>query len=503
MFLLVGLLTFSQQNQYNVYEIGKGEIFKTDYFYLDYFYDNLLIAVPLKDNVNYDYADLTGIINLKEKVILPFQYRNIEKVRDDYKLFKEKIPLLAISNGSGRALFKMIDNNFQQMSDFKYLKFRPFLFNGNYLMAYNGYCQILNLKDTTVFKTKFVEIEPLTVDLISTKNVDYKWGVINKKGDTILSNQYNRIRRITNELASVEKRNSIGVLNNEGVLIIPPLFRKIDLSKTRILAQTFNNENIHQNELFGAFDLNGNLKIPFEYDLLKKGVCDEIIAYKNGKIGVISENGNTIIDFKYDSIEPIFGTYYLVENDYGRGLLTSNNKNILQVKYQKIFPISKNEILFTEKGRWNKISFSDNYERSRIKTTNLKANHDFSYLETFSTSENEWIINSDFFVIKNLANYGIIDRNQKIIIPIINNTKLKYFDGKFFDFEKKYTAKGIELLDTDLSRNYYDDDISFKKTIIAKKGEKYGVVNIDGKVVIPFQYSYIQNIDGHKFIIQK
>lgn len=538
-FLLLGLNTFSQQNKYNVYEIGKGEIFKTDYYYLDYIYKNLLIAVPLKDGVNYDYADLTGIINLNEKVMLPFQYRNIERVRDDYKLFKEKIPLLAISNGSGRALFKMIDNNFQQISDFKYLKFRPFLFDGNYLMAYNGYCQILNLKDTTVFKTKFVETEPLTTDLISTKNMDYKWGAINKKGDTVLTNQFDRIREISNVLASVEKRDSIGVLNNEGVLIIPPLFRRIELSKTRILTQTFNNgkkikidenlqlklsdwtatikkngkihalinsinnENIHQIGLFGAFDLNGNLKIPFEYDLLKKGVKNEIIAYKNGKIGVISENGNTIIDFKYDFIEPIFETYYLVENDNGQGLFTSNNNNILQVKSQKIFPISKNEILFTEKGRWNKILFSENYEKSNVKTTNLKANYNFSYLESFSDLENKYVNNTDFFVIKDLDNYGIIDRNLKIIIPIINEEKLEYFNGKFFDFKRKYTAKGIELRDIDLSKNYYDDDISFKKTIIAKKGEKYGVVNMDGKVVIPFQYSYIENIDGQKYIVKK
>lgn len=538
-FLFLGIVGFSQQNTYNVYEIGKGELFKTDYFYLDYFYDNLLIAVPLKDSVNYDYADLTGIIDLKEKVILPFQYRNIEKVRDDYKLYKEKIPLLAISNGSGRALFKMSNNNFSQMTDFKYLKFRPFLFAGNYLMAYNGYCQILNLKDTTIFKTKFVETEPLTRDLISTKNMDYKWGVINKKGDTVLNNQFSRIREISDVLVSVEKRDSIGVLNNDGTLIIPPLFRRIDLSKTRVLTQTFNNgkkieidenlqrklsdwtatikknekthtvinsinnENIQQIGFFGAFDFNGNLKIPFNYDLLKKGISNEIIAYKNGKVGVISENGNIIIDFKYDYIEPAFETYYLVENDNGQGLFTSNNKNILQIKPQKIFPISKNEIWFTEKGVWNKITFSGNYEKRHIKPTKLTADYDFSYLETFSTLENKYINNSDFFLIKNLGNYGIIDRNQKIIIPIINDEKLKYFNGKFYDFEKKYTAKGIELQDIDLSKNYYDDDNNFKQTIIGKKGEKYGVVNMDGKVIIPFQYSHIQNIDGHKFIVKK
>ena len=473
--------------------------------------------------------------------MLQFQYRNIEKVRDDYKLFKEKVPLLAISNGSGIALFKMINSNFQQMSDFKYLKFRPFLFDGNYLMAYNGYCQIINLKDTTVFKTKFVETEPLTTDLISTKNMDYKWGIINKKGDTVLSNQFDRIRGISNELASVEKRDSIGVVNNDGVLIIPPIFRKVELSKTRILTQTFNNgkkikidenlqlklsdwsviikkngkthaiinsinnENIYQIGLFGAFDYNGNLKIPFEYDLLKKGIDNEIIAYKNGKIGVISENGNTIIDFKYDSIEPIFETFYLVENDNGQGLFTSNNKKILKIKSQKIFPISNNEVLFTEKGKWKKILFSKNFENNIVKNTDLKDSYDFSYLETFSDSERGFFNSTDFFLVRDsdLDNYGIIDSKQKIIVPIENEDKLRSFNGKIFEFKRKYTLKGIELRDIDLSRNYYDDNISFKKTIIAKKGEKYGVVDMEGKIAIPFIYSYIQNIDGQRFIVTR
>ena len=537
-FLLIGLITFSQRKAYNVYEIDKGEILKSDYFYLDHFYNNLLIAVPLKDNIDYDYADLTGVIDLEEKEILPFKYRNIEKLRDDYELFKEKIPLLAISNGSsGRAIFQMNNNNFQQLTDFKFLKFRPFLFDGNYLMAYDGYSQILNLNDATILKTKFVEIEPLTSDLISTKNMDYKWGVINRKGDTILTNTFDRIRAISNVLASLEKRDSIGVLNNEGTLIIPPLFKKVELSKTRILMQTFNNgkkikiddnlqlkfskwtttikkngkiqaiinsinnEDIQQIGLFGAYDFDGKLKIPFAYDLLTKGINNEIIAYKNGKVGVISENGQTIIDFKYDSIEPIFETYYVVENDNGQGLFTTNNKNILQVKSQKIFLNSKNEILYTEKGRWNKILLADNFEKISVKTTNLKADYDFSYLKSYSDLEKDYMKNTDIFVVEDLGRYGIIDKNQKIIVPIVNNKKLEFFNGKYFDFDRKYTAKGIELKEIDLSRNYYDDDKSFKKTIIAKKGEKYGVVNMDGKIVVPFKYSYIQNIDGQKFIV--
>ncbi|NML72086.1 hypothetical protein HHL23_20165 [Chryseobacterium sp. RP-3-3] len=160
-FLFILLKLNAQPVGYNVFEVNKGEMLKKDYQYLEYLFDNLLVAVPLNNEItDYSYENLTGIIDLHENIITPFQYRNISKIRDDYSLYNKNIPLINISNGKGMALFTLGNRILKKITEFEYLKFRPFLFDGKYLSAYNGYCQIINLENGDLIKTQFVEVDP-------------------------------------------------------------------------------------------------------------------------------------------------------------------------------------------------------------------------------------------------------------------------------------------------------------------------------------------------------
>lgn len=525
-------IIYSQKSQYNVYEIGKGEIFLKEYFYLEHFYDNLLIATPLKDSVDYDYADLTGIIDLKEDIKLPFKYRNIEKIRDDYKLYKKSRPFMALSNGRGRALFGYSNEIFKQITNFEYLKFRPYLFDGDYLMAYNGYCQLLDLDSEKILKTQFVEAEPLTKGLVATKNMDYNWGVINKKGDTILANDFDRIYKLSDSIITFEKRDSLGIINSNGRIILPPIFKKITNSNSLIIAQTFNNgkkiiideklkqklskwtvkirngnklnyvinsidNKINQNGFFGAFDLSGNLKIPFNYSILEKGIENQLIAKKDKHYGIISDREKIITNFVYDDIKLIFDIFYLLKHN-GKTGLSTDTKTVFDTKYSEIFPISKNIVLVNENKTWYKVTLDNNYKVIRKEKTNLNPKFNFNYLESY-----KFLFSKDFFSVNYNNFYGIIDKNLKIIVPINNQKEPRYFFSKYFELDKNYTVNGVLLEGIDLSRNYYDDSYSFINTIICTKNKKYGVVDTNGKILIPFQYSYIQNIDGSRFIVQK
>ena len=89
LFCLFNGILMAQNSTYNVYEIGKGEILKKDYHYLLSINDKFLAATIIKEETDYLYADLTGIIDLKENVFLTFEYRNIEKIRDNYNLYKK------------------------------------------------------------------------------------------------------------------------------------------------------------------------------------------------------------------------------------------------------------------------------------------------------------------------------------------------------------------------------------------------------------------------------
>lgn len=530
----------SGQKGYNIYQIGKGEILKNDYYYLEPLVNDMLIAVPLVDSVvDYDHADLSGVINFNETEIIPFQYRNIQIVRDIYKLYKEKIPLLAISNGSGRALFKYNNSTFEQMTDFSFLKFRPYLFDGDYLAAHRWNCHVLNLKDTSLFKTKFDDFSPLTSNLVATEDVYNGWGIMNKKGDTILQNQYDKIGLVNDSLIFYQRNDSIGLLKTDGDEFLPNKFNRVVGIKNRLLAQKFPNgrqteytdpvkdrlslskvivkngeetiyksysydeDNIKQNGFFGAYDFQGNLKIPFEYDLLVKGIEPEVLANKNGKFGVVSEDGVPLIDFLYDDIQIIMDQFYLVKNENGQGLFTRNNKQILELKPQKIFPISKSEVLHTENNFWYKTSFSKDYKIKKQKQTELTANYDLSYLEISDPNSRGLLLDTNYFAISNGQRFGIINKNQKLIVQIANITEPKYSNGKFFELDQLYTIKGGTLVNVEIGESTFEDGSKNRKTLIVKKGGKYGVINLKGKTIIPFNYSAIQKLNDKKFLVYK
>lgn len=534
-FITAGL--FAQNSEYTIYQKGKGEILQNKYFYLDHYIDDLFIAVPLRDSVDYTYADLTGIINIKEQVKLPFEYRNIEKVRDDYNMYKGAAPLLAISNARSRALYQFNSSGFQSLTDFKYLKFRPYLFDGQYLMAYNGFGQILNLQTKEIIGTKFTELLPVNKDLVIGVEVFGKSGLLNKQGDTILLPIYDRIQPTSEQLLVVQQGQSFGVLDVKGEQVLPIIYSNITLSASTIIAESFQEvkhiepvyaveidqvmdfDMVKQEEecskpfryplnysknrefynLHGAFDFYGNQKIPFEYYYLTKGIFDEIIANKNGKMGVISEDEKVIIDFQYDDITMFFNGLYLVSKGDKQGLFTQNGKKLLEVKYKDIFPMSAHSVLVLENGKWIKVSYESSYKKYTSKKTNLNADYSFAYMDTFNRASSTYEKNTDFFVVLQCSNSGIIDKDLNIVIACEHSEIPRYFNEKYFKFEKTYTIKGVELKQIDLSK----DDAQFKGVIIGIKDGKYGVVNDMGDVVVPFEYSYIQCIDEDRFVVKK
>jgi len=527
LFCLFNGILMAQNSTYNVYEIGKGEIFKKDYRYLLSINDKFLAATIIKEETDYLYADLTGIIDLKENVFLPFEYRNIEKIRDNYNLYKKENPLLvAVSNGKSRALYKFEDNTFKELTDFKYFKFRPFLFDGNFLTCSDN--QILNLNNGKIIKTAFLEIKPLTNNLAATKDKNYKWGIIDKTGTVILNNDFSEIRNYDIPLISIEKRDSVGVVNNNGQIIIPPVFYNIKYTENLILAGTFNNgekfkinkklkeklsnwnTTITKNNkntpkiyslnnlkfkqigLYGAFSQDGKLIIPFEYNLLEKGIDTEVIVYKDNKVGIFSENGKKIANIKYDAIKVALNTFYIVEENNKYGILTKNGKQLLETKYKNVFPISETEILYLENNFWYKISYNKKLSEYETQKTELTSNYTFQYFREHSNNQ------KNYYIAKKHGKYGVIDNQLNFLIACINPEANGYINNKYFDLGTIYTSKGKPL-----PKNIKVSDSYNKYPIICMKNDKFGAYNENGFEVIPFIYTEVQHIDGKRFIVSK
>ena len=170
---------------------------------------------------------------------------------------------------------------------------------------------------------------------------------MNLKGQVVLPADYYGIYRLSDsfiEIKKGERGDSIGALDKNANVVIPPIFSTVTKGYNRFFVRAFNHKTplklsdevikrvsnwslkwnnskekmyslnkkqIQQLGLVGAFDFKGNLVIPFDYDYLEKGIGSEIIASKNEQIGIITENGKEVMGFKYKKISAAFNNLYI------------------------------------------------------------------------------------------------------------------------------------------------------------------------------------------------
>lgn len=534
--LFKSIFFFSQEFKCNLYKVNSGEVLSSDYIHIESLNNNLFSAT-INDSFikDFSYADKTGIVNLKNEVILPFNYRNISSVSDS---------LIQISNGKGRALYAISpsNKNIVQKTAFEYLNFKPIVFDKKAICAYNGYYEILNLENNKIlFKTKFVEIINLSPKVIATKDINYKWGIVDYKGNEIVKNEYQNIRVLDNHkinLISIKKDDKYGILDSNGNWILPTIFKKIEGGHKLLLAQTFrdnnnkaikpdslikkmsskyvgtilkngkkqseilsvDNKEIELTGLSGAFDSNGNIVLPFEYDFLKTDKNNNLIIYKNSYCGVITEEVETIIPLKFQEIKSFFNLYTVRSNNLW-GIFNNKGKLILPIKYQKIFITSNDGAFVFKNNKWFKITFKT---ISKLTQLNIPNGFWFEYFE-----ENGKIKNNKCFIMTNDSVEGLVS-DLGIVLIHPNYKYMQYFEnGNYYsaidkNYKYYFNSKGKSLSEThfDDKNNYNSNDY---KNIICSKTNKFGVIDSEGKLIIPFEYDLIQRVEDNEnvFIVSK
>ena len=124
--------------------------------------------------------------------------------------------------------------------------------------------------------------------------------VINKQGEIMLEKPYrclgysNGIFIVRNEKRGSEYRK-YGVMNKNGVMVIPTQYNYISLPSEGLL--------IVENELrkTGYMDMEGKVKIGFQFDDAWRFVNGIALIKQNGKYGFIDKEGRIIIPCRYDN----------------------------------------------------------------------------------------------------------------------------------------------------------------------------------------------------------
>ena len=288
-----------------------------------------------------------------------------------------------------------------------------------------------------------------------------KWGIINSKGETVIEPSY---------------REMIVVPNNKKDVFLCTYDINEETGEYKTKALNSKNEEIftQYDEVQALENYDANNNIWYEDNVLK--------IKKDGKYGLIDLKGNEILNTEYEDIQVIKGikNSILIKKDGKVGLVDNSGKQIIECNYSQIKNLGtdykEGYITITEDGKYGLISYTKNQILKN------------EYQEILQ------IYGSDLFVIKEDGKQKVVNTDGTVVLEdgfdtiaqiLQNNVK-----GVIFIKDNKYG-----MMNTDgeiIIQAEYDSLKETKNNIfIAKKGDKYGIIDNEKTVKIPFDYKNI------------
>lgn len=337
------------------------------------------------------------------------------------------------------------------------------------------------------------------------------YGVIDKKGNTIINVQYDDIKIPNPEKAIFicYKGKDTKVLNAEKQDILTQ-YEKVEPIRLKNIASDLMYEKsvlkYYENGKYGL--------INFEGKKITKAIYNEIdsLPYKEGelivkqdeKYGVINIKGTELVNIEYDQIS--VDGYYTEENQYKyAGYIVSNKTN---EGYRYGYIDYNGEIL--EEIQYNELSRVTDVEDNENVYILCAKNGQYGItkngkelIQNEYQSINFSKINNLFLIEKN-KKYGITDLNGKIIVPVEYkqiDTLGIYLYANNEQGTTVYNSEGNEVnIDANIGILDTAND-KYRIRINTEENAKYGVIGKDGKQIIEEKYNYIEYLYDNYFIV--
>lgn len=312
-----------------------------------------------------------------------------------------------------------------------------------------------------------------------------KWGIIDSNGEWLIKPSYQNLLFHTSELIIAQENNLYGIIDINKNVILPFKYECLSF---------INSENllIAQKEgKFGIINTEGKIVLPLEYQEISELSSDNIFAIKNSdKWGIINLDNKLLVPFEYDSIR-LEKDYFIAEKEGNFGLADFNNNVLIPFIYKELNP------------------FMDGMSIKEDLTFAVKrADNNFVIIN----SENKIVSEQVFEDITSIGTtlYSAKVNNKTCAIDRFGNIKIPL--GKFntiYCFHKLGNGKFVSLVENDNHEEALINDngeiiVPFEagyKThgyiytkgdcILMRKDDKFGVIDQNNNVIIPFLYDWI------------
>lgn len=302
---------------------------------------------------------------------------------------------------------------------------------------------------------------------------DNKYGVLSSTGKTIIEPSYAEIIQIPNN------KNAVFICTYD-------INYQTGEYKTKVLNQKNQEIYTQYNKVEAISNKDENNNLLYEQNALK--------VEQNGKYGLISMKGKELIPVEYEEISPIIG----IENSYkikkeGRyGIVDHEGKVVIEPQYADIDILGKDNksgfIVKNDLGKYGIVDYSNNKILETKYNSIQKVFGNDLYVAT-DEEKQKLIKNDGTEVLKEGFNeIKEILSSQENAVIFINNNKYGIMD-----------LSGKVLINAEY------DFLTEAKTgyFIAKTGDKYGIIDINKEVKIPFDYiSIVYNKKADFYILE-
>lgn len=497
---------------------------------------------------------LKGISDMEGNVIIEPQYCEILQFNDE--LLIAALP----SEKDDTLLFGVVDiKNGVQI---------PFIYKC--LLPIND--QYIAFTNDKSYSRRTYNFQEFILPRLDRVDVKIKYGIINCSAHRVVNPMFHSIKSvgrhpyfIISKVISFQNtfdyQVSYGVVDDEGNIIIPSRYKSIDYCKEQDCYITHLHDSTFEvgvcKNLSNTVSLNGCIisKDENEMDVevpttivnwcgifSKEGIASVI---KNGIKGHLNKfmhfvsyiDGKPVVMPKeYDYSCDFINGFAPVSKYEKFGIVDTNLKLLIPCEYDYIEPLTKHYFKFRESGRWGVVDISNNVS-IKAKYISIDSISEFvfkieeaignrsctqSYFGLIDKNDSV-IIPAQYdsivpvkhgidvcYIVRHLGRYGVYDMNGILIIPVIySNVDFHedYFQCKINDIEKHYSIKGELRLDlnSNISINIPAEyDLAYYLglgVIKVLKNGRWGLINTACDVIIEPQFTKIVNLTGQLVIV--
>ncbi len=397
-----------------------------------------------------------ALIDLEGRKVSLHRYARLTPYLENLFIVSER------ESNSILANFGVINAKGKSVIDMSYVRMEP---AGNLLIAAKRVGSddrygLLNRNGKSIIPFTFKNILAIDEALFSVQNDDKLSAVYTSNGKPITAFEYESLEKLTSELLLAKSFNKRGILNRRGDLIVPTIYKNIQISGQKVRALPFKKWDLYSDN---------SLDTSYYFDQMQIINQDRFAVSSGQKVGIIDQDENYIEYLSNLNILSSVNEITIVENVDSKfqGAMDASGKLVLPVNYDSIIVL--NEVIIGQIKRLDKQDWTV-FNKSGTRQS------PFQY-ESFKQLDNG--------LIKAVRNgkKGLLHEYGKDLSPFVYDSIGEFKNGlTVVAYQGSY---GVINMKGNWVITPYNDHIEIQEDIIRlRQGSEWKLVDFSGKEIV-------------------